>query len=119
MPHTEGAPGGSREGVSTVNAKRVSGSIGGASVRSTEGLPTVVGQDMVPRAEATSGAPPPGVGHHVVRRGKDPPVDPFTGEKLELRLDDWLPNLERVALWNGWTDEERLANHLRGRALLE
>ena len=59
---------------------------------------------------------------HAVRRGKAPPVDAFTGETQELRLDDWLPNLERAALWNGWTDEELLmqfAGHLRGRALLE
>ena len=56
------------------------------------------------------------------RRGKAPPVDPFNGEKPDLRLDDLLPNLERAALWNGWTDDELLlqfAGHLRGRALLE
>ena len=56
------------------------------------------------------------------RRGKAPPIDPFNGEKPDLRLDDWLPNLERAALWNSWTDDELLlqfAGHLRGRALLE
>jgi hypothetical protein len=52
---------------------------------------------------------------------KAPPVDPFNGEKPDLRLNDWLPNLERAALWNGWTDDELLlqfAGHLRGCALL-
>ena len=29
-----------------------------------------------------------------VCRGKVPPVDPFTGETLESRLDDWLPTLQ-------------------------
>ena len=57
------------------------------------------------------------------RRGKAPPVDAYTGEDLEaVRLEDWLPTLERAATWNGWTDEERLmqlAGHLRGRALAE
>ena len=36
-----------------------------------------------------------------VRRGKAPPVDPFTGEDPECRLDDWLPTLSRAADWNG------------------
>ena len=56
------------------------------------------------------------------RRGKAPPVDPFTGEDLEVRLDDWLPSLGRAKLWNDWTEEElilQLAGHLRGRALQE
>ena len=59
---------------------------------------------------------------HGTRRGKAPPVDPFTGDSPELRIDDWLPSLERAASWNGWTEEERLiqlAGHLRGRALQE
>ena len=34
------------------------------------------------------------------RRGRAPPVDPFTGENPELRLDDWLPNLEHAAKWS-------------------
>ena len=45
---------------------------------------------------------------HVSRRGKAPPVDPFNGESPELHIDDWLPNLERASVWNGWTDEEVL-----------
>ena len=35
------------------------------------------------------------------RRGKAPPVDPFTGEDPEMRLDDWLPALQRASNWNG------------------
>ena len=56
------------------------------------------------------------------RKGKAPPVDPFTGEDLEVRLDDWLPSLERARVWNDWTEDElmmQLAGHLRGRALQE
>ena len=59
---------------------------------------------------------------HKSRRGKAPPVDPFTGEEPEIRLDDWLPSLERAATWNEWTEGELLlqfAGHLRGRALQE
>ena len=51
------------------------------------------------------------------RRGKAPPVDSFSGEDGAIRLDDWLPSLERAASWNAWTDEEKvmqLAGHLRG-----
>ena len=58
----------------------------------------------------------------VVHRGKAPPVDAFTGEEAELRLEDWLPTLESAASWNGWTQEELLmqfAGYLRGRALQE
>ena len=58
----------------------------------------------------------------VVHRGKAPPVDAFTGEEAELRLEDWLPTLERAASWNGWTQEELLmqfAGYLRGWALQE
>ena len=56
------------------------------------------------------------------RRGKAPPIDPFTGENPELRLVDWLPSLQRAAQWNRWSKEEelmQLAGHLRGRALQE
>ena len=35
------------------------------------------------------------------RRGKAPPVDPFSGHQQELTFDDWLPTLERAAEWNG------------------
>ena len=56
------------------------------------------------------------------RLGKAPPVDVFNGENLELRLEDWLPTLERVSAWNNWTSEELLiqfAGHLRGKAFQE
>ena len=56
------------------------------------------------------------------RRGKAPPVDAFTGENQEVRLDDWLPALQRAAEWNEWSKDElliQLAGHLRGRALQE
>ena len=59
---------------------------------------------------------------HRQRRGKAPPVDPFTGENPELRFEDWLPSLKRASTWNEWTEEElllQLAGHLRGRALQE
>ena len=36
-------------------------------------------------------------GTRVTRRGKAPPVDPFTGEDAETTLDDWLPSLQRAA----------------------
>ena len=42
------------------------------------------------------------------RRGKAPPVDPFTGENSEIQFDDWLPTLSRAVTWNRWTDEESL-----------
>ena len=56
------------------------------------------------------------------QKGKAPPIDQFTGEDEDTRLDDWLPALARVAYWNHWSPEEclmRLAGHLRGRALQE
>ena len=55
-----------------------------------------------------------------MRRGKAPPVDPFTGEDPECRLDDWLLTLRTAADWNGWTEGDsliQLAGHLKGRAL--
>ena len=42
------------------------------------------------------------------RQGKAPPVDPFRGNDPEIRLDDWLPTLERAAVWNSWSDEDCL-----------
>ncbi len=51
---------------------------------------------------------------------KAPPVDPFTGENPEIRLEEWLPSLQRASTWNGWTEEElllQLVGHVRGRAL--
>ena len=50
-------------------------------------------------------------------------MDPFTGDqKGTLDLDDWLPTLERAAMWNQWTEEEQflqLAGHPQGRAFCE
>ena len=56
------------------------------------------------------------------RLGKAPPVDFFNGEQLEVRLEDWLPTLERAVAWNGWSNEElllQLAGHMRGKVLQE
>ena len=38
---------------------------------------------------------------------------------MEVRLDDWLPSMERAKLLNDWTEDElmsQLAGHLRGQA---
>ena len=56
------------------------------------------------------------------RRGKAPPVDPFNGEESGLRFEEWLPALQRAALWNGWSEADQLlqlAGHLRGKAWQE
>ena len=58
----------------------------------------------------------------VSRRGKAPPIDPFSASDRAVSFDDWLPCLERATSWNAWTEEEKLmqmAGHLRGRALQE
>ena len=34
-------------------------------------------------------------------QGKAPPVDPFKDSDPQLRFEDCLPTLERVATWNG------------------
>ena len=50
------------------------------------------------------------------RRGKAPPIDPFSADDGAVGFDDWLPSLDRAASWNAWTDEEKLlqlAGHLR------
>ena len=57
-----------------------------------------------------------------VRRGKAPPIEPFTGESPSVHWDDWLPTLERAAMWNNWNEPEKLiqlAGHLRGKAQRE
>ena len=56
------------------------------------------------------------------RRGKAPPVDPYTAEDVKTTFDDWLLTLERAATWNRWSPEEslmQLAGYLRGRAAQE
>ncbi len=58
----------------------------------------------------------------VKRHGRAPPIDSFTGEDPEMRLDDWLPSLQRASQWNQWSESEQviqLAGHLCGRALQE
>ena len=67
-------------------------------------------------------APPMSVPLGEMRRGKAPPILPFSGENFDMQLDDWLPSLERASMWNGWSDGDKLlqlAGHLRGRALME
>ena len=58
----------------------------------------------------------PATSHH---RGKAPPVDPYSAESEDERWDDWLPSFERAAQWNGWTDSDALAGHMRGKARQE
>ena len=56
------------------------------------------------------------------KRGRAPPIDPYTGENPEIRFDDWIPSLIRATKWNNWTKSEQLiqlAGHLRSRALQE
>ena len=56
------------------------------------------------------------------RRGKAPPVEPYTGENPDILWEEWFPMFERAASWNGWTEQDRLlqlAGHLRGKALQE
>ena len=56
------------------------------------------------------------------RRGKASQVDAFTGGNPENHLEDWLPTIDRAAIWNGWTEEEQLlqlADHMREQALQE
>ena len=87
----------------------------------------------VPHTHSPSGVPP--VLEHartaptptptepvLARRGKAPPVDPFDGETGSVPFEDWLPSLQRVAAWNGWTEDDclvQLAGHLRKCALQE
>ena len=47
----------------------------------------------------------------VHRRDKAPP--PFSGESEALRIDDWLPALERAATWNEWGEDDRGAELYR------
>ena len=66
--------------------------------------------------ESVRGGPAP------VRRGKAPPIDPFTGESPDVLFEDWYPALQRAAEWNNWSQGEtliQLAGYLHGRALQE
>ena len=42
------------------------------------------------------------------RRGKAPPVDPFSSEAAGVTFDDWYPSLQRTAHWNQWTEQDTL-----------
>ena len=95
----------------------VSRRVPGRSLPSTMELPRRDSPEVEHRSTDSrlSGMVPPR------RRGKAPPIDPFTGENPEVRLDNWLPALERASTWNGWTEEERLiqlAGHLRDQQAL-
>ena len=57
-----------------------------------------------------------------IRKGKAPPVDPFSSEGSDLLFEEWLPSFERMATWNDRIDAEKmiqLAGYLRGKALQE
>ena len=87
-----------------------------STMPTTDPLPPVRPPASVTPSSSSSSATQPR------RWGKAPPVDMFTGDNLELRLEDWLPTLERASTWNNWTPEELLiqfAGHLRGRAFQE
>lgn len=63
-------------------------------------MPYPVQQINLPVTNSTTaGIPPlvPPTESPTQRRGKAPPIDPFTGEDNETRFDDWLPTLERAA----------------------
>ena len=46
----------------------------------------------------------PADGHaYIPGRGKAPPIDPFNAEDIGITFDDWLPILERAAIWNEYT----------------
>ena len=44
----------------------------------------------------------------IPRWGKAPPIDAFDGEHAGITFDDWLPTLQRAAVWNGWSEDESL-----------
>ena len=57
---------------------------------------------------------------------KGTPIDLFTAESIGNTFDDWLytdiGEMERAAMWDGWTSDEvlmQLPGHLKGRALQE
>ena len=82
------------------------------STRLTGGVPSTLEQSV----QETPTTAPGG------RKGRAPPVDPFFGDSIDVTFDDWLPSLERAAVWNSWTEEEsllQLAGYLRGRAFQE
>ena len=55
-------------------------------------------------------------------KGRAPPEYSFSGGSLDVLWEDWIPTLERAALWNGWSDEEKLLQlvaNLQGKAQQE
>ena len=42
------------------------------------------------------------------RHGRAPPIDPFDGESVDVRFDNWFPMVECAATWNGWSEEDSL-----------
>ena len=64
--------------------------------------------------EQTARTMPMDVPSGETRRGKAPPILPFSGESFDMQLDNWLSSLERVSMWNSWSD---FTGHLAGRAL--
>ena len=82
------------------------------SMQPTGGMPSALDQSV----QETHTMAPGG------RKGRAPPVDPFCGDSIDVTFEDWLPSLERAAVWNSWTEEEsllQLAGYLRGRAFQE
>ena len=82
------------------------------STHLTGGVPSTLEQSMQETLTTAPGS----------RKGRAPPVDPFFGDSIDVTFDDWLPSLERAAVWNSWTEEEsllQLAGYLRGRAFQE
>ena len=56
------------------------------------------------------------------RKGEAPSLEPFIGVGVDILFDQWLPSFERVAIWNGWGEAEKLiqlAGHLKDKALQE
>ena len=47
------------------------------------------------------------------RKGRAPSMDPFFGDSIDIMFDDWLPSLERAAVYNSWTEEESTRRQFR------
>ena len=94
--------------------------------RTAPAVPVVLGTltpTIVPSAVTTptSVAPVP-VPSQTGRKRKAPPISFFSGQGKTDRIENWFPILERAAVWNGWTTEEKLMQlpgYLQGEALHE
>lgn len=112
--HTEVVSGTGREGTSPGRTETLHRDIG--EYVSITVAPIVTKTHGLPHTGNCTHTP------HTVHCGKTPLLDPFTGRRSELRLDDWLPNQKRAVIWNGWINEELLmpfSGHLHGRGLIE